>query len=299
MAPSKKDHADRRLGDVLECATKTLALLRDKAEIPGPLVSLLESHAKQTLPLHNTSLVAEKAATFDSLGTDLWNFSAQLIHDDFGLDPKAVVVARARIGVLVRVFALLLLDTAHCSSARRSKDQDQQVRILNIALRTSRLCSSKGELELSLKALEICSQNLPATSTSEQAPLIRISDAGDADETTDEANAKTLTGEYYLMRLMHAWKSKRLDLADHFHVKFDALKIVNNTELSIKEGDLYDEIAKSLVRSNQQQDAIKWSERAFRALEKCDDDATTQEAAELKLCVGVCLGKRASFVALQ
>lgn len=295
MPPSKKDHADRRIEDILACASKTLAILREKVAIPESLGPGIETHIKQSLPLHNTPLLAAKASIFDSLGTDLWNYSAQLIHrDDF--HDNSSTIDRVRVGVLVRLFALLLLDTAHRSSARRFKDQNQQVRLLKVALRTSRLCLDRNALELSIKALEICSQNVAITS--EAPPLIRISDTPHADESQDETNLKNLSAEYYLLRLMHSWKSSRPDLADHFYAKFDALKIVSDTELSVKEADLFDEIAKSLLKTTQLRDAKKWFERAFRALDKCDDETTTQEAAELKLCVGVSLGKNITIVCL-
>lgn len=288
--PPKKDHTDRRIGDVLECASKTLAVLREKAPISESLGHDIESRIRQSFPLHNSPLLADKAATFDSLGTDLWNYSAQLVHDDdFPYDQRAKTAGRTHIGVLVRVFALFLLDTAHRSSARRSKDPDQKVRLLKVALRTSRLCLEKNALEHSIKVLEICAQNV-TTSKSDPPPLLRISEATSANETQDEANLKTLEAEVFLLRLMHAWKSNRLDLADYFFSKFDSLKIVNATDLSVKEADLCDEIAKSLLRKKQAPDAVKWFERAFHAFEKCDDEATTQEAAELKLCVGVSFG---------
>jgi tetratricopeptide (TPR) repeat protein len=155
----------------------------------------------------------------------------------------------------------------------------------------------KNALELSIKALEICSQNV--TISSEPPPLIRISETQSENETQDEANNKAFAAEYYLLRLMHSWKSSRLDLADHFYAKYDALKIVNASDLSMKEADLFDEIASSLKKMKQPQDAMKWYERAFRAFEKCEDEATTQEAAELKLCVGVSLGRVGTIVRFQ
>lgn len=291
MPPPRKDHSERRVEEVLECASKTLATLREKVAIPDSLSRGIEAHIKQSLPLITTPFSAGKASKFDSLGTDLWNHSAQPIHgDDLSCDPQATATDKAQFGVLVRVFALLLLDTAHRSSTHRSQDPDQKVRLLKIALRTSRLCLNKDALELAIQALEICSQNV--TESSEPPPLLCITHTPNAEETEDEAYCKVLTGEYYLLRLMHAWKSNRLDLADHFFAKFDALKITKATELTVKKADLFDEIAKSLAKTKRLQYASKWSERAFLALEKCDEEATTQEVAELKLCVGVSFGKK-------
>lgn len=292
--PSKKEHTDRRIDDVLECASKTLAFLREKTAISESLGHDIDSRIKHSFPLQKTSSLAERAPALDSLGTDLWNYSAQLIHDDvFTYDQRAKAPDMTQIGVLVRVFALLLLDTAHRSSARRSKDQDQQVRLLKVALRTSRLCLDKNALELSIKALEICSQNV--TLTTDPPPFLRIAETPSASETQDETELKILAAEYYLLRLMHAWKSSRLDLADHFFAKFEALKILNATDLSVKEADLCDEVAKSLLKTKQAQDAMKWFERAFSALGKCNDEDTTQDAAELKLCVGASLGTLCAF----
>lgn len=291
MPPPRIDHAERRVEDVLECASKTLAVLEEKVVLPDNLSRSIESHIRQSLPLTTTPSLAEKASKFDLLGTDLWNYSAQLVHDDeLPCDPQAGTIGRAHLGVIVRVFALLLLDTAHRSSVHRTKDPDQQVRLLKVALRTSRLCLNKNALELSIKPLEICSQNV--TIPSDTTPLMQIAETTNVNETEDQASMKNLTGEYYLLRLMHSWKSNRLDLADHFFLKFDALKMANATDLSVKEADLFDEIAKSLCKTKQMRDALKWFERAFLALEKCSDEATTQEIAELRLCIGVSYGKR-------
>lgn len=292
--PPKKVQADRRIDEILECASRTVDVLREKDAISQSLGNEIDSRIKLSFPLQNLASLAEKAPRFDSLGTDLWNYSAQLVHGEVSTyDQRAHTADRTHIAVLVRVFALLLLDTAHCSSAHRLKDQNQRLRLLKVALRTSRLCLNKNALDLSIKALEICSQKL--VSTPDPQPFLRIAETPSAGEDQEEANVKTLEAEYFLLRLMHAWKSSRLDLAEHFYVKFDALKIIDDPELSMKEADLFDEIAKSQMKTKQIGDVKKWFERGFHALEKCNDEATTQEAAELKLCVGVSFSESCTY----
>lgn len=280
MAPHKP--IDKRIQTIIDFATQAHQTLQDRSAVPAR--QDLDGYIK-LLP----SLGAGASGRIlDRLGAELWNVATGILSEDENEASDLI-----RVGVRVRVFALLLLDAALRASQRRSKDRDEVIRILKTAIRAARLCLEKNELDLALVALETCAYHLPPAA--ETQPVMQISNVdrsslGDRDQILHD-----LSGQSFLLRLHHAWKSKRVDLADHFFSKVD-LSSNPTTFLALKAADLFDEISKSLSLSNRHKEALVWSQRAFAALISLEPESLTPEAAELLLSVGVSLGTLLSSV---
>lgn len=166
------------------------------------------------------------------------------------------------------------------------------MRLFKVTLRTARLCLDHNQLESAVTALERCSYYLPAAP--ETPDLLEISNVDTNETDQHETGQKVLEREYYLLRILHAWKSERLDLADHFYQLMSKVKIPDCPEkeqLCIKIADLCYEIAKTRSRAKDIFTAVKWSARGFEALERCEDEGFSQEAIELRLSIAVSLGE--------
>lgn len=246
------------------------------------------------LPLQ-TNPPGNKARTLDSLGTELWNVSAGLINETQG-DPRPKATNPVRQGVLVRVFAFLLLDAANSATSRasQSKSEELQTRTLTIALRTARLCLEKDELPLAMKVLERCKQNIPDGQDEEH--LMQMTSGPVEQQQTFESILKGLTSEFYLLRLLHAWKSSRLDLADHYYPQVILTGTSPTSSLQVKAADLFYEIARAFAKLGKQDDAVKWFERAFGVWDQVNPECVSQEGAELRLSIGVSFGKSSTIV---
>ncbi|EME89756.1 uncharacterized protein MYCFIDRAFT_193597 [Pseudocercospora fijiensis CIRAD86] len=167
------------------------------------------------------------------------------------IDPRVQHAHAAQVNVTVRVFSMLLLDASHHASKRRSRDR-----------------------------------------APETPDLLEISNVENNDVSQHEPGQKVLEREYFLLRVLHAWKSQRLDLADHFFQCMSKVKIPDCPEsrlLCIKVADLCYEMAKAQCRAKDISTALKWSERGFAVLERCEDEDFGQEAVELRLSIAVAL----------
>ena len=166
------------------------------------------------------------------------------------------------------------------------------MRLFKVTLRASRLCVDHNQLDLAVTALERCSYYLPAAP--ETPDLLEISNVETNEVDQHEAGQKVLEREYYLLRILHAWKCERLDLADHFYQSMSKVNIPDcpeSEQLCIKIADLCYEVAKTRSRAKDILTAVKWSERGFAVLEKCEDEGFSQEAVELRLSIAVSLGE--------
>jgi hypothetical protein len=161
---------------------------------------------------------------------------------------------------------------------------------MKVALRTARLCLDREELDLASTALQVCSDFVPIE-TEETVPLIRITDDPKNDDPADKHGFSSLVMEYYLFRMLHSWKSQRLDLAEHFYSKIPASSSSAHYELAFKKADLLYDIARSLVKAGQLEVAANWFERALSTLDGCDTQAVSQDVEELRLCIGVSFGR--------
>ena len=181
------------------------------------------------------------------------------------------------------MFSYLLVDAAHSTSTRRVRDQDQRLRTFKIALKACRFGLDAGENELALKVLERLSDY--ASSAEEDSPIVRIS-AKAHGEGSDHHNAlKELVNEYYLLRMTHAWKTERFDLADHFYTKLNLRELATSALLVEKAADMFHEAAKALVTGKLWDLASKWCERAANALDSCEVEDLSHDAPELRLAV--------------
>ena len=189
--------------------------------------------------------------------------------------------------VLLRTFAFLLIDTTHDTSSTQAKYRDQRIRNFRTGLKTCRLCLDKGALDLSLVALERCAEHVRATE--EASPIVRITDR---DHESDDSTALlALVLEFYLLRMTQAWKSDRLDLAEHFFNKIQVDQLAASTNLSDRAADVLYDIGKSLAKKKHLETAIKWLERAINALNACDVEQSSQDAGELRLAIAACLSE--------
>ncbi|KAF7189672.1 hypothetical protein HII31_08992 [Pseudocercospora fuligena] len=291
MAPLKNTKNEQRLQAAIECGNKALRLLKGRSAIPPSLLAELESHTRQTLPSLPATTITLKSQVLDTLGTELWNASSCSSNDDDApRDPRVQPAHAAQVNVAVRMFAMVLLDASHHASTRRSQDRGQQMRLFKVTLRASRLCLDHDQLDLAVTALERCSYYLPAAP--ETPDLLEISNVDTNDVDQHETGQKVLEREYYLLRILHAWKCERLDLADHFYQSMLKVKTLNcpeSEQLCIKIADLCYEVAKTRSRAKDILTAVKWSERGYAVLDRCEDEGFSQEAIELRLSIAVSL----------
>lgn len=284
------------VGDVplmksVEFGKKTCHLLRERTAIPSSLRTDFDSFIKQ-LPNFNSAALSGKSREIDALGTDLWNASAGLLVDGVSQpDPRIKSTDVVRLGLLIRVLALALLDTGHTKSNRRSKNAEQRARVFKTAVKAARLCLTKNELDYAQKCLETCSKY---AIEDEPESLMQLSEDQTDDRQEQAKMERKLTIEYFLLRLMHAWKSDRLDLADHFYSKSRLETRICISELAEKAADLFYEMGKALAvgpppRSDE---AVKWHDRGLTILGCCDPETLSQDAMELRLSTAISLSKQ-------
>lgn len=256
--------------------------------MPADLQADVESGIRRVSILAPSASVASKAAAFDSIGTDLWNGTTNLLRDveEHQRDPRLRRDAPNKTTVLLRVFAFHLLDTAYQASPKRTRDAEQRTRNLKLALKTCRSCLDSDELALSLKVLEKCSDHV--SSVEDGSPLVRLTEQDD--DGSGMARMKSLVFEFYLLRVMHAWKSGRLDVAKHFISKLN-IKGNHAVDLPEKAADLFYEVGRSLLKKHDTSGAMEWLERALSTLDVCEVEHLSDTAADLRLSISAKLGK--------
>lgn len=280
---------DKRVQAVIDTAKQALRHLRDRIELSTQLAHEIESHIRQTFPTLNAPSVVSRAKDFDDYGTNIWNAAADVLHEDH--EPRDPRSSAASVGVLLRVFALLLLDVAHHTSARRNKDHGQKLRLFKVSNRTARLCLERNRLDLSTIALEAASAHIsPST---EAAPLVEFGSTHDTQMGAHELTMKSLEREYYLLRVLHAWRSERHDLADHFFHSWTKVDIPDRdvrADASVKAADLFYEFARHLTKIGNATAAAKWYDRALAALRAGDTELAGPDGGELLISIAVAYG---------
>jgi len=267
-----------------DCANRIYALLKDRTPIPASLEPELEAIIKRSFPLPSSTSLAGRSTTFDTLGSQLWNAATNIIREEeIPQHPRVKRKDTARLVVLLRTFAFLLVDASHHTSSRRLKDHDQRIRTFKIANKACRFSLGRGELELALKVLERSSEYV--SKAEENTPVVQLTDEGDGKHSEYQNTLRQLAAEYYLLRMTHAWKSDRFDVADHFYTKFSQREMASSANLAEKAADLFHEAGKSLSAVKQPEDAIKWCERALSALDACEFEDLSQDAPELRLAI--------------
>lgn len=309
MAPlkttPKQTHSDKKAPDILgmfnthpssaynpthaigaDLAREVVALLRDRSAFPATLEADLRTGIKGASVLLPTPASTSKASEFDARGTDLWNATTNLLREseDQQQEPRLRRDAPTRTTVLLRVFAFRLLDIAYSISPKRTKDFEQRTRNLKLALKTCRTCLENDELDLCQKVLERCSDHVSLVE--EESPLVRLTENSRNGDCM--AKVRSLAAEFYLLRIMHAWKSGRLDVARHFVNKLEQ----HAQGLREEAADLFYEIGKSLATESDTTGAVEWLERGLSTLDACETEQLSDGAADLRLSIGSKLGKR-------
>lgn len=228
-----------------------------------------------------------KASDLDAIGTELWNITTCILRDAEESGPVAPIKrdTPTRATVLLRTFAFYLLDAAYHASQRRTKDAEQRLRNFKLALKTCRYCLDNDELELAMRVLERCSDH--ASAVDDASPLVRLTE--DGAETEQRAKLRELAVEFYLLRIMHQWKSGRLDLATHFTGMLN-MQAARSTNLPERAADLFYEIGRSVLKQPNVIAATEWLERAAAMLDACDVEHLSDDAAGLRLSISAKLG---------
>jgi tetratricopeptide (TPR) repeat protein len=266
-------------------AIATAQALNDRSPFTTNTLSELEAFVKQPFPSPNAIALARKSSEYEIQGSRLWNAATKILRDHDDGEDAGPKVDFHRLGMLLRAFAYLLLDAAHNTSSRRTKDSDQTIRIFKIALKASRCSLDTNELDIAFKLLESCSKYISAWD--EATPVIRMAD----NECDDEGRmVSLLTSEFYLYRMVHASKTERIDLAEHFFTKANVTGGERHNELLETAADLCYEIGRSQQHQKHLESALSWLERAYQLINVEDMDASSVENEDLRLAIA------ASFV---
>lgn len=142
----------------------------------------------RVLPLQVKSTV--KHGELDKLGTELWNLSTRLRHDETKSNEVTgdIVVSRTRALCLLRAFSFLLLDSAG-RQGTRSCPRKSCIRLLKVALKAAKVCINGNELGIATKALE---------RAAEYQDILSQEDGDDGKE--DAEHARALRIEYFAIR---------------------------------------------------------------------------------------------------
>ncbi|KAI5369758.1 putative meiosis specific protein Spo22/ZIP4/TEX11 [Septoria linicola] len=266
MAPLKSSRDDKRLEAIIDTADQALRHLRERQNVPSKLVGDIDTHVRQSFSVLSNAPILKRVKEFDTFGTEIWNGAASLLTEFEEHEDEQLRNAQIKAGVLLRLFALLLLDAAHAASSRLSTDPGQQLRLFVIANRAARLCLDRHQLDLSVTALEVGSKNIPPPV--EPPSLVQFDRTEEHNLSDHELCVAQLEREFYLLRMLHAWKSERHDLADHFFLSWSKVEVQGSTrmiEASIKAADLFYEFARELTKAQASTQAMKWYDRALAA----------------------------------
>jgi hypothetical protein len=158
---------------------------------------------------------------------------------------------------------------------------------LKAALKTAQLCLDRNCIDFALKALELCSEQVEDITQKE--PVVQI-----CTKNTDSSDQNKLRIElvvqYFLLRTFHSFKIDRLDLANHFYVKFESYHQQYSLRSREKAADLFYEIARSLAERAMPESALTWFERALAALTHLMPENESVEIAELSISVMISYG---------
>ncbi|KAM3419440.1 hypothetical protein BST61_g5366 [Cercospora zeina] len=289
MASARPAKEDPRLQALLETAQQSLQHLRDRTQLPRTVANDIDGHIRTTFLAISPATVSKRGRDLDAYGTDLWNAAAAAIWEGEGSDaPRVEQADSTALGVSVRVFALLLLDASHCASPRRSKDSGQKARLFRVANQTARLCLEKHRLDLCVTALEVGSKYILQPVDE---PALMHFDHVQQDQIDEHSvTMRQLECEYYLLRILHSWKSERYDLADHFHqswLKIRGLVVHRHAPGAVaRAADLFYECARHLSKTNCGALSTKWYERALAVLHD-DAEQTDSETSDLLISTAV------------
>ncbi|KAK5112103.1 hypothetical protein LTR62_004445 [Meristemomyces frigidus] len=263
---------------------RVYAILHERAAIPADLQAELGNIIRRSLPLSSSAPTKTQRSSLDRLGTKLWNAATDLLRrQESGLGTRQQSRRNTRLVGVIRVFGYLLIDAAHHVSTKPSNDKDALIRTFKIALKAGRFCLDIGELDLAMKVLERCSEYAETPQT--RAPIVQLTDPTYEDHSERARMLGLLVTEYHLLRMVHAWKTDRSDLAEHFYAKVNTSELAASGDLSEKAADLLHEAARSCLAGKSWIASLKWCERALAALNSCDLEALSQDEPELRLSI--------------
>ncbi|KAK7533968.1 meiosis protein SPO22/ZIP4 like-domain-containing protein [Phyllosticta citribraziliensis] len=226
-------------------------------------------HHIDKFPLSQSPALASKADIFDRHATELWNFSTRILRDE----PTSRDESRRKLLCLIRVFAVLLLDSAQ-TSGRAVKTLDNVIRVLRVALKAAKFCLEQGHLDACTKALERAAHWQDEFADQRQ----------DLDSDVREIYDR-LTAEYFVLRTAHAWKQSRLDLAEYFYSKSGLDSSHLSPETAEMLADVLFEIGKDLLQKQECEKAVIWLDRAYNVIGEQSIEELTNDASELRLAV--------------
>lgn len=242
----------------------------------------LEAFIKQPFPSNNAVALASKSSEFDVQGSALWNAATKIVRDlaqDDSNDASAQTIDLPRVGSLLRAFAFFMLDSAHNPSSRRTKDLEQRVRNFKIALKASRCCLESNAIEVALKILETCSKHV--ATWEDASPVMRMHNT---EHDSEEFNVSRMLTEYFLLRMLHASRSGRHDLANHFFLKAD-VRGNGQSRLSETAAELCYDIGRSQMQERNREHALSWLDRAHGLLDSDNSEFTLTENEDLRLAI--------------
>ncbi|KAJ9210312.1 hypothetical protein DTO166G4_8087 [Paecilomyces variotii] len=265
---------------VLEAASFTTFSLDDES------VKTLDRYI-DLLPLESSHVSASSCHGLDSAGTELWNACSRLMSVGDGEWGQET----CRLLIRVKVLALLMLESAAANNgikegvnpfSAEEGDKDSmglsdtdRIRLLEVALRTARLCIEIEQFPISLRILEIAAVHVERLHASHIQSGCGI--------------GKYLVQEYYILRIMLYWRQNRLDLVEHMFSKLKEYRTHHNLEAAGNLADACYRIGKWLLSNHDLHAAIIWFERALGSAgdsqmlqhQECDANSTrlvTQQA---------------------
>lgn len=202
----------------------------------------------QSLPLARNQIPVHLRNDFKQLGMELYNKYTVLAADDAQTNPSKAHT------VLVRALALLMLSSLGKPKPAAAIEISS---LINAALSTTRQCLRVDEIDVASKLVEHFTINEAMhNSDQEQHGL------------PDGFQKCLLT--YYCLRLSLAWKTERLDLAEHWYNHIEALLRAYSSSFDEALCDLLLEIGLQELRRSNTAEAITWLGRAYSCLQSED-----------------------------
>jgi len=150
--------------------------------------------------------------------------------------------------------------------------------MFKLALKASRLCLENNALDYASTVLERCSEYANAA---EDIPPIMLVPAGDS--THESGSLRILVAEYYMLRMSHAWKSGRLDTAEHFFRKICKHTLAESAACAEPCAELCLEIGKALLKQKRLDMAVSWLDCGIEVLDSCTESSMEGGSEDLRL----------------
>ncbi|KAI1474952.1 SPO22-domain-containing protein [Daldinia eschscholtzii] len=272
-ANSSHSARDKRIKSIISFSHDLRKHLPSKNDeyVPHSQIDELENQINAVKSYSLKSPGSHRHAQLDSAGTDLWNWCVHVKRED-GSEMSS---ARRRFLTFARVFSFLILALAQWGDHNAPGDL---LRLEKLAIKTGRSCIVDGELKFALMALQ---------KAAEYNGLLQSLQAKLPVEEFDAC--KKLEVEYFILRIVLAWKEDRLDVADHLYEKVQDFKHTANPASAENFADSFFEIGKDLAAKKNFSLAVKWLERAHEFINHQDLEQLSREVVELRLTISQAL----------